>query len=94
MTLVSFIIGLVGPVLARILAQLGLGLVVMTGLYTAYATLKGQVIAGIGAQHLWAVQLGGLMGIWEALGIVMGAFVFVITWRGANSIWSVVKTAA
>lgn len=92
MGLAAFIIAMVGPVAARILASLGLSLVSVTGLTLAYSMLKAQVISGIGGLPAAAIQLGGLMGIWEALGIVMGALVFAMTWRGTSGFWKLART--
>lgn len=91
MTLAAFIVGLVGPVMARWLAAMGLSLVTVAGLTAAYAALKAQLIANVGGMPAAAVQLAGLFGIWEALGIVLGAFVFVMTWRGSAGFWKLAK---
>lgn len=91
MTLASWLVGMVGPVMARWLAAMGFSLVTVTGLAVAYANLKAQVIAGIGGLAAQAISLGGLMGIWESLGIILGAFVFVLTWRGTAGFWRLAK---
>lgn len=92
MSLAAFLVGLVGPLAARWLAAMGLSLVSVVGLTAAYATLKAMVIANIGGLPAAAIQLGGLFGIWEALGIILGAFVFVMTWRGTSGFWKLAKT--
>jgi hypothetical protein len=92
MTLAAFIVGMVGPVMARWLASMGLTLISVTGLVVAYNTLKSQVIANIGGLPEKGVQLAGLMGIWESLGIVLGAFVFVMTWRGTSGFWKLARS--
>lgn len=91
MNLATFLVGMVGPLMARWLASMGLSLVSVTGLVVAYAGLKAQVISNIGSLPAKAIQLGGLMGIWESLGIVLGAFVFVMTWRGTSGFWRLAK---
>lgn len=91
MNLAAFLVGMVGPLMARWLASMGLSLVTVTGLATAYAALKANVIAGIGGLPAAGMQLGGLMGIWEALGIILGAFVFVLTWRSTSGFWRLAK---
>jgi hypothetical protein len=90
-TLATFLLGLVGPMMARWLTAMGFTLITVTGLAVAYGTLKSQVISGIGGLAGQAIQLGGLMGIWEALGIILGAFVFVLTWRGTAGFWRLAK---
>ena len=91
MTLAAFLVGMVGPLMARWLAAMGLSLVSVTGLVVAYGALKAQVITNIGGLPAKGVQLAGLFGIWEALGIVLGAFVFVMTWRGTSGFWRLAK---
>lgn len=91
MTLAAFLVGLVGPLMARWLAAMGLSLVSVTGLVVAYDALKSQVVSNIGGLPEKGVQLAGLFGIWEALGIVLGAFVFVMTWRGTAGFWKLAK---
>jgi hypothetical protein len=91
-TLAAFLVGMVGPLMARWLASMGLSLVSVTGLVVAYGALKAQVISNIGGLPEKGVQLAGLMGIWEALGIVLGAFVFVMTWRGTSGFWKLAKS--
>ena len=43
MNLASFLVGLVGPLMARWLASVGLSLVVLTGLTSAASALKSQI---------------------------------------------------
>lgn len=92
MSLAAFLVGMVGPLMARWLAAMGLSLVSVTGLTVAYAALKAQVLENIGGLPADGVQLAGLFGIWEALGIVLGAFVFVMTWRGTSGFWKLAKS--
>lgn len=92
MNLGVFLVGLVGPIMARWLASMGLSLVSVAGLAAAYAALKAQVVANIGSLPSQAIALGGLFGLWEALGIILGAFVFVMTWRGTSGFWKLAKS--
>jgi len=92
MNLAAFLVAMVGPLTARILASLGLSLVSLAGLTTAYAALKAQVVSGIGGLPATAIQLGGLLGIWQAIGILLGALVFVMTWRGTSGFWKLAKS--
>jgi len=92
MTLAAFLVGLVGPITARWLAAMGLSIITVTGLSAAYAALKAQLLASVGGLPADAVQLAGLFGIWEALGIVLGAFVFVMTWRGTSGFWRLARS--
>ena len=93
MNLAAFIVALVGPVTARILVSLGLSLASVGGLSAAFGALKAQVIANIGGLPASTIQLGGLLGIWQSVGIVLGAYVFVLTWQTVTGpIWRLVKT--
>lgn len=92
MNLASFIVGLVGPVMARWLASAGLSLVVLAGLTAASAQLKAQIISNLGGLPLVAIQLGGLFGLWEAVGIWLGAITFVITWQSTKGFWTLAKS--
>lgn len=91
-SLAAFLVGLVGPLMARWLASVGLSLVVLTGLTATVAQLKSQIISNIGSLPAVGVQLGGLFGIWEAIGIWLGAVTFVMTWHSTKGFWSLAKS--
>jgi hypothetical protein len=84
MNLFAFLIALVGPLMARILVSCGVSLVVMTGALTALSTVKSMVVANIGSLPATAIQLGGLLGIWAAIGLVFGTMTFCITWKSSK----------
>lgn len=92
MNLASFLVGLVGPLMARWLASVGLSLVVLTGLTSAVSALKTQITTDLSGLPLAALQLGGLFGLWESLGIWLGAVTFVITWQSTKGFWSLAKS--
>lgn len=92
MTLFTFLISLVGPLLVRILASLGLSLVTLTGLTIAADTLKQMIITNVGGLPAAGVQLGGLFGIWECMGIILGAVTFCITWNSTAGFWRLAKS--
>lgn len=92
MNLAAFLVGLVGPLMARWLASVGLSLVVLTGLTSAVSALKAQIISNLSGLPAVAVQLGGLMGLWEAIGIWLGAVTFVITWQSTKGFWTLAKS--
>jgi len=92
MNLAAFLVGLVGPLMARWLASMGLSLVVLAGLTTAVTQLKAQVISNIGGFPLVALQLGGLFGLWEAVGMLLGAATFVVTWHSTKGFWALAKS--
>ncbi|MCH8180601.1 MAG: DUF2523 domain-containing protein [Proteobacteria bacterium] len=92
MNLASFLVGLVGPLMARWLASVGLSLVVLTGLTSAASALKSQISSDLSGLPLVALQLGGLLGLWEAIGIWLGAITFVITWQSTKGFWTLAKS--
>lgn len=92
MNLASFLVGLVGPLMARWLASVGLTLVVMGGLTTAVSELKGLITANLSGLPLATLQLGGLFGIWEATGIILGAVTFCVTWASTKGFWTLAKS--
>lgn len=91
MNLSSWLIAMVGPLTARLLAALGLSLVSVAGLAAALSTLRTTIMGGLDGLPLAALQLGGLLGIWEALGIALGAVAFVVAWHGTSA-WRFIKT--
>jgi hypothetical protein len=88
MTLAAFLVAMVGPIMARILSALGLSMVVLGGLTASAGGLKSLVISNLGSLPSAGVQLGGLFGFWEALGIVFGGLTFVITWKSTAGFWA------
>lgn len=92
MNLASFLVGLVGPLMARWLASMGLSLVVLAGLTGAVAQLKGLITSNLSGMPLAALQLAGLFGVWEAIGIILGAVTFCITWASTKGFWTLAKS--
>ena len=92
MNLGAFFVALVGPMFARLLASAGVSLVVMTGVVATAAILKAQVVSMIAGMPSIVLQLGGLFGIWEALGIVFGTYTFLMTWKATTGFIGLAKT--
>lgn len=92
MNLASFLVGLVGPLMARWLASVGLSLVVLTGLSAAAGTLRGYIVDNLSGLPQDALLLGGLLGVWEALAIILGAVTFCITWASTKGFWTLAKS--
>lgn len=92
MAFAAWLVAMVGPVLARILAALGLSLVTLTGLTTAVAGFKSTFMGMVGSLPGDAVQLAGLYGVWEACGMVLGCLTFVITWQSTAGFWKLAKS--
>lgn len=91
MNLSAWIVAMVGPIAARVLSSLGLSMVVLTGAVAAFDTLLDQVIANIGGMPAATLQLGGLMGLWEGIGIYLGALTFALTWASSKGFWALAK---
>jgi hypothetical protein len=89
--LAAWFIAMVGPTVARVLASLGLTVITLTGLTVAFDALKAQVVTGVASLPATALQLGGLFGLWEGLGIELGALAFCITWQSTKGFWSFAK---
>jgi hypothetical protein len=92
MSIAAWLVAMVGPLVARVLLALGLSVVTLSGATVALGTLKTNITGYIGGLPADALAIGGLMGIWEALGIVLGAMTFCITWRATAGFWKLAKT--
>lgn len=92
MPIAAFLVAMVGPILTRILASLGVSLITLVGLVAAVSALKAGVMSNIGQLPAATVQLAGLYGIWTALGMVFGAITFVITWRSTKGFMALAKS--
>ncbi len=84
----AFLVGMVGPIAARWIASMGLTLIALTGATLAFTTLKDNVTTYIGGMPSDALAIGGLMGLWEGLGIILGALAFALTWASTNGFWT------
>jgi Protein of unknown function (DUF2523) len=92
MNIAAWLIAMVGPMVARVLTTLGLSVVVMTGVTLSVSALKSVVLSHIGGFPLAAVQLLGLFGAWEALGMMFGALTFAVAWHTTAGAWRLAKT--
>lgn len=92
MNLASFLVGLVGPLMARWLASVGLSLVVLAGLTASVSQLKGLITSNLSGLPLATLQLAGLMGVWEGFGIILGAVTFCVTWASTKGFWTLAKS--
>jgi hypothetical protein len=92
MNLATFLIGMVGPLAARVLLSLGLSLVSMVGLGAGVAALRTVFIDAANTMPASALQLAGLFGIWYCAGIWFGAATFVVTWAATKGAWTLAKS--
>lgn len=91
MNIASFLIGMVGPLAAQLIVSLGISLISLTGLSVAASAIKDQLLTNLSGLPLAGLQLAGLFGIWEALGMAFGAITFVVTWHTTKGFTSIAK---
>jgi hypothetical protein len=91
MTIAAWLVAMVGPLVARVLLSLGLSMVTVTGAALALSTVTDQVKASVNTLPAEALAIGGLLGCWQAIGIICGALTFSVTWRGTSGFWKLVK---
>lgn len=83
--LLAGLAALATPILARVLIAMGMSVVTITGVTIVLSQLKGMILSSLGTASLAGLQLIGLGGGWEALGIMFGAVTF------AGSYWSLTQ---
>lgn len=91
MTIAAWLIALVGPLLARLLAALGVSLITIAGVTVALAALKSQIVSMIGSLPLAGIQLLGLYGVWQAIGIVIGTWTFLVAFKATTGWMAIAK---
>jgi len=77
--LLAGIAALAGPMVARVLMSLGFSVVTITGVSVAWGSLKSELVSSLSAQSGAYVQIAGLGGVWVALGAIIGAMSFAVT---------------
>lgn len=92
MNFAAWLIAMVGPLVARVLVTLGISVVVTAGLTVIASTLKAQIVTQLGGMPTAAIMFLGLVGVWEALGIVFGAITFAVTWHTTAGAWRLART--
>lgn len=80
MQLLPILLSLVGTIVARVLFAMGLTMLTLTGVLSAWQSLRDMIIANLGLMPLAALQLAGLLGAWHGLGIVFGAITFAVNY--------------
>jgi Protein of unknown function (DUF2523) len=89
--LLAAIAGLAGPMFARVLLAIGFSVVTLGGVQAAVSGLKGQLMSYLGAAPSAGLQLAGLAGVWEGLGMVLGAVSFTVSLWGLTKAVRIVK---
>jgi hypothetical protein len=77
--LLAGLAALAQPILARVLIALGFSVLTVTGVTVALDGLKSVVVTHLAGMPVAAIQLGGLFGLWQGIGMVFGACTFVVT---------------
>ncbi len=90
-TLAAFLIGMVGPLAARLLTAFGVSLITLTGFVAAVDALKTAVTSNISGLPAASIQLAGLFGFWEALGMFFGCITFIVTWRTTKGFMAIAR---
>lgn len=91
MSWTAWLIAMVGPLVARVLTTLGLTVVVMGGIAASVSAVKDAILGSLSGLPLASLQLLGLYGAWEALGMMFGALTFAVAWHTTAGAWRLAK---
>ncbi|MBB4842211.1 hypothetical protein HNP55_000706 [Paucibacter oligotrophus] len=80
--ILAAIAGLATPILARILMAIGFSVVTFAGASAVVTQLRQLIITNLGGAAGAGLQIAGLAGVWDALGMVFGAVSFTVTLWG------------
>lgn len=69
---------LAGPIVARVLIALGMSVVTITGVELSIQSVRGLIVSNLGAAPLAILQLAGLSGCWNAIGMMFGGVTFAV----------------
>lgn len=72
-TIGVWLIGLVTPLVRRVLVALGIGLVTYTGLDYILSQVQSLVIASMGGMTGASAQVAAILGFQQSVGIILGA---------------------
>lgn len=86
MNFAAFLASMAAPLVARVLMALGFSVITVTGVTIAVQQLKDLVVNAFGDAPVSILQLGGLLGAWQGLGMLFGAITFAVTLRGLTSL--------
>lgn len=93
MTFAAFLVQLVGPMAARLFTALGISLITVGGVAVAVDALKSNISAMIGSMPAAGVQLLGLFGVWQAIGIVLGTWTFLLAYKATTGWMALAKSS-
>jgi len=83
--LLAGLLSIAGSVTARVLTSLGLSVVAIAGIGASVAAIKSALMGSLNAAPPAILQLAGLAGAWDALGLVLGAVSFAVSYWGLTS---------
>ena len=89
--LLAAIASLAAPILARVLVALTFSVVTVAGVGAAIVVLRTQLMTALSGAQLAGLQLAGLAGVWDGLGMFFGAITFIVTWWGLTKAVRVAK---
>lgn len=84
---------LAGPITARVLMALGMSVLTVSGAAFSVSELKGAVMGSFGEVAASGLMLAGLLGCWEGLGLIFGAFTFAVSLYALTQATKVIATA-
>ncbi|RUP27718.1 MAG: DUF2523 domain-containing protein [Curvibacter sp.] len=86
MNFAAFLASMAAPIVSRVLMALGFSVITVTGVSVAIDQLKNLILTNLGTANTNILQLAGLIGCWQGLGMIFGAVTFAITLRGLTSL--------
>lgn len=84
-SLLAGLLSIAGSVTARVLASLGFSVVAIAGIGASVSAIRSALMSSLNSAPSAMVQLAGLAGAWDALGLVLGAVSFAVSYWGLTS---------
>jgi len=84
----AWVASAIGPIVARVLLALGLTIITVKGADIAFDQVKQRLFNEIGSLPNDIALIGGLFGVWEGMGLVIGAASFVVSYMMAAKFFS------
>lgn len=78
-TLTNWLMGMVQPIVVRIMASLGLSVITFKGVDTAFEQARNYVKTSVNAFPEAVLKIAGLFGFDTGLALVLGALSFALT---------------
>jgi len=84
-SLLAGLLSIAGSVTARVLMSLGFSVVAIAGIGASVAAIKSALMTSLNTASPAILQLAGLAGAWDALGLVLGGVSFAVSYWGLTS---------